>query len=75
MELWSSNSSTNQRRKLTELIQSTAELLVSHEKKELLGLLNDFRDEVDEDSINFVDKLEEPIDILLADEYLDGISI
>ena len=37
------------RTKRRKVIQSTVELLVSHDKKELLNLLKDFRDEVDED--------------------------
>ena len=37
-----------------------------------MDLLKDFKDEVDDEFINVVYKLEELIDIFLEDEYLDG---
>ena len=41
----------------------------------MLDLLKDFKDEVNENSINVVHKLKEFIDVFLEDEFLDGKSI
>ena len=60
---------------MKRLFQSTMDCLVTHDKKKMLDLLKDFRDEVDEDFINVVHKLEELVDVFLEDEFLNGKSI
>ena len=54
---------------INKLIQSTLEFLISHDEKETLDLFKEFKDDVDEDFINDVYKLEE-----LRDKYLDKYS-
>ena len=58
-----------------KLIQSAVEFLISHDKKELLDVLKEFKDEGYEDFINAVYKLEELIDVSLADDFLDDKPI
>ena len=60
---------------LKRLLQSTMDYLVTHDRKEIDVGSKGFKDEVDEDFINGVHKLEELIDEFLEDEFLDGKPI
>ena len=57
---------------LKKLIQSTFEYSIQHDKKELMELINEFRNDADADVLENVENLEELIDVYLLDEFIDG---
>ena len=61
--------------KLPNLIQTTSDLIIKHDKEELVELLKKIKDEAGEESIDIIFKLEELIDALVTAEFLEGAPI
>ena len=57
------------------LIQSTTDGIIQHDKKELVELLKEIKEEAGEEFIDTVLKLEERIDAFFTDEFLEGNEI
>ena len=49
--------------------------MIQHDKKELLDVVNEFRNDVDDDFLDTVLELEELVDVYLLEEFLEKESI
>ena len=58
--------------KLSNLVQTTSDLIIKHDKEELVELLKEIKDEAGEEFIDTIIKLEELIDAFFTDGFLDG---
>ena len=57
------------------LMKSAADYTIQHDKEELLQLMEELKDDIDEEFMDIVLGIEKLLEIFFEEEFLDGVSI